>query len=330
MEKKRKKRRKGTNRGSAGRPAARRGRSQGRLVGARHASPSAGKRKWPRVPPPESDVWPEEYRGENWKPAYAFLFEGKCQLCAHSCPLPKSRQLMDKYQGNTRLLHCTNHPAHPGGIVEVLPTDTCRNFRLKYWRRARTGPAQDAKRLPRSRPGHKVERIPLGNGLFAAVDAADREEISRHKWRAFRQGRKVYAMCTNRRRSVFMHRMLMRPRKGHVVDHKDGNGLNNCRDNLRECTRRQNCANRGPCGASRFVGVYRRRDKWRAVIRYRGKLLHIGTFNDEVQAAKARDRKAWELNGEFAYLNFPEDYTHKRRKPASARGTGSTRRRRPR
>jgi hypothetical protein len=124
--------------------------------------------------------------------------------------------------------------------------------------------------------------------------------------------------------------MIMRPRRGYIVDHKDGNGLNNCRDNLRVCTQRQNQANRrSDGGASRFVGVRRYGDKWRATIQYRGKVYHLGVFDDEVEAAKARDRKAWELHGEFAYLNFPKDYAHKRRRMAAAkRGAGSAGRRR--
>ncbi|MEN6335918.1 MAG: hypothetical protein ABFE01_16820, partial [Phycisphaerales bacterium] len=106
---------------------------RGRRVPARTSDGSAKPRRMPHVPPPESDAWPEQYRGANWKPAYAFIFAGKCQLCAHSCPLPKSRQLRDKWTGTTRLLQCTNHPACPGEIEEVLPTDTCRNFKPKWW-----------------------------------------------------------------------------------------------------------------------------------------------------------------------------------------------------
>lgn len=49
-------------------------------------------------------------------------------------------------------------------------------------------------------------------------------------------------------------------------------------------------------------------DKWQGKITYRGRCHSVGLFDDEVEAAKARDRKAWELHGEFAYLNFPEDY----------------------
>jgi len=267
----------------------------------------------PRVPPPESDVWPEEYRGENWKPAYAFIFEGKCQLCAHSCPLPRSRQLMDKYLGLTRLLHCTNHPANPGGIEEVLPTDACRNFKPKAWKRPKAASAKDlTDLLPR---GRNVKRVYLSNGLFVTVDAADYKKLSEYRWYASRHGRQVYAICRKNGKERYMHRMIARPRKGYVVDHIDHNGLNNCRSNLRVCTRQQNHANRGPLGGtSRFVGVFRFRDKWQAGIVYRTKHYYIGVFNDEVEAAKARDRKAYELHGEFAYLNFPGDFRGKRRR----------------
>jgi len=283
-------------------------------------------RRLPRVPPPESEVWPEEYRGKNWKPIYAILFAGKCQLCAHSCALPKSRQMMDKWSGMTRLLHCTNHPAHRGEIAEVLPTETCRNFKEKAWHWLEKKRARTARCLPKSTAGHKVERIPLGNGLFTTVDGGDYEEISKYKWYAIRDGRKVYVICKKNGKMVSMHRMLMRSRKGYIVDHKDGNGLNNCRDNLRVCTHRQNHANRGPSGgASRFVGVYRRRDKWMASIGYRGKLLYIGTFDDEVEAAKARDRKAYELHGEFAYLNFPEDFPPEKRRKTTTTRAGKSR-----
>jgi hypothetical protein len=70
---------------------------------------------------------------------------------------------------------------------------------------------------------------------------------------------------------------------------------------------RDHAAAQGLCGRP-YLGVYRDRSKWAAHIRYRGKRLYIGSFDDEVEAAKARDRKAYELHGEFAYLNLPEDF----------------------
>ncbi len=187
------------------------------------------RRRRPHVPPPESDVWPEEYRGENWKPAYAFFFEGKCQLCADSCPLPKSRQLLDKCTGITRLLHCTNHPRNPGGIEEVLPTDTCRNFKLKPWRRPKTKASASTSLPTRCKLRRGDKKIPLGNGLFVIVDAADYERLSKYRWYANRHGRQVYAVYHDRAKVVYMHRWLMRPRRGYVVDHIDHNGLNNRR-----------------------------------------------------------------------------------------------------
>jgi hypothetical protein len=108
---------------------------------------------------------------------------------------------------------------------------------------------------------------------------------------------------------IYMHRQIMKAPRNRQVDHKDCDTLNNHRDNLRFATRRQNRANiSSRRGTSRFVGVYRHKDKWLAQIVHRGRRYYLGLFEDEVEAAKARDRKAWELHGEFAYLNFPEDY----------------------
>jgi hypothetical protein len=274
-------------------------------------------RRLPRVPPPDSSVWPEPYRGQRWKPAYAILFAGKCQLCAYSCPLSKWRQGMDQCMGMTRLLLCTNHPRSPGELREVLPIETCRNFKAKSWRPARARPTPDRPAPGAEETDPNVRRIPVGNSLFATVDAAECKRLSKYKWYVMRRGRKTYARCCARGRMVFMHRMIMRPRKGYVVDHIDGNGLNNRRCNLRVCTQRENMANRGPHGgASGFIGVYRKGDKWYGGIKYRGKFYYLGLFDDPVQAAQARDRKAYELHGVHAYLNFPEDYRRKKQKKA--------------
>ncbi len=268
------------------------------------------KRRLAHVPPPDSDIWPPEYRGERWKLAYAILLAGKCLLCRYSFPQPESRRMRDRWLRQRTPLFCTNHPSCPGELIEVLESDTCRNFRARRWQRPRAKPAPN---LPRStlRPSKTgVRRIPVGRDLFATVDAADYNRLRKHKWYAQRYGGNVYASCRINGRTVYMHRMIMRPRKGYVVDHIDGNGLNNCRSNLRVCTPRQNLGNRGPRGgSSRFVGVSRHAGKWEAKIIYHGKRFYLGRYNDEVEAAKARDRKAVELLGPYAYLNFPEDWT---------------------
>ena len=269
-------------------------------------------RQWkpPQVPPPDSTVWPPQYRGKNWKPVYAILFAGRCQLCAYSCPPSKWRQLLDKYHGQSRLLLCTNHPDCPGELREVLPIETCRNFKPKRWRRPSLHPPKRRAAATTDEDDPEVRRIPLGNGLFAIVDAADYEQVSKYHWYATRGGgNNVYAATGINGRTVYMHRMLMKPRKGYVVDHIDGNGLNNRRCNLRVCTLAQNLINQAPRGgSSQFVGVYRRGNKWIAHVTHRGKYHYVGLFADDVEAAKARDRKAYELHGEYAYLNFPEDF----------------------
>ncbi len=105
-----------------------------------------------------------------------------------------------------------------------------------------------------------------------------------------------------------MHRQIMNAPAGLVVDHIDGNGLNNRKSNLRVCTQGQNSLNSRPrrnC-SSRYKGVsFYKRDKiWQAQIFYNFRTINIGRFDDEVEAALAYDRKAEELFGEFAYLNF--------------------------
>jgi hypothetical protein len=106
-----------------------------------------------------------------------------------------------------------------------------------------------------------------------------------------------------------MHREIMQPPPGMVVDHIDGNRANNSRENLRVCTQRQNVCNRGPHGKSGFKGVTPHRDKWDAKLGYKGETYRAGIFDDPEDAARARDRLALEVVGEYAWLNRPEEAT---------------------
>jgi hypothetical protein len=272
------------------------------------------RRRLPGVPPADSVIWPEPFRGERWKPVYGLLFRGKCQLCAYAFEQPKSRQILDRLHRQSRLMLCTNHPQNQGELTEVLPTGTCRNFSVKPWHNFKHRQAKNQSNPLCDESDPSVRRIPLGNGLFTIVDAEDYDMLSKYKWMARRTGGVTfYAYCRIQGKPVSMHRMIMHPRKGYVVDHIDGNGLNNRRCNLRECTQEQNRANARPRGGvSGFVGVYPSGDKWVAGIIYRGKHLHLGRFADPVEAAKARDRKAYELLGEYAYLNHPQDLRKER------------------
>src|SRR4030043_1343298 len=70
-----------------------------KIPGKGRACVGVAARRLPRVPPPDSEIWPQEYRGKRWRPSYANRFAGKCQLCAYSCPLTEFRQLLDAYIG---------------------------------------------------------------------------------------------------------------------------------------------------------------------------------------------------------------------------------------
>ncbi len=105
-----------------------------------------------------------------------------------------------------------------------------------------------------------------------------------------------------------MHREIMHAPKGMVVDHKKDNSLNNRRRNLRVCTQGQNRANSKPHGGrSGFKGVYPQGDKWYGVVERGGKQHYAGTFPTPAEAARARDRLALKLFGEYAWLNFPNE-----------------------
>lgn len=105
--------------------------------------------------------------------------------------------------------------------------------------------------------------------------------------------------------------LIMKPPKGMVVDHINGNPLDNRRCNLRICTQAENCRNkRTKVGAAGYIGVYKRKDvkskPYVASIKAHGKKLYLGTYKTAKEAAKARDLQARILFREFAVLNFPE------------------------
>jgi hypothetical protein len=262
-----------------------------------------------RIPPPESELWPPWCRGELWNWEAARFYVGRCQLCAYSCQPSQGRRRLDKLTGLPTFLVCANHPDSPGELRDVIPTGMCRNFKQKRWLRARLKPAEKAADAAVFESDKRIRRIPLGHDLFAIVDARDYKWLSRYKWCALNRNGQAYAVRRNRQgQTVYMHRAIMKAPPGMVVDHIDHNTLNNRRCNLRICTRQQNYANAGPRGApSGFVGVHRCRHKWRSGITCRGVYHPCGRFDDPVEAAKARDRKAYELHGPLAHINLPEE-----------------------
>lgn len=110
-------------------------------------------------------------------------------------------------------------------------------------------------------------------------------------------------------RSKRLARLIVDAPEGLVVDHINGNPLDNRRENLRLCTVKENNWNRRRRigGSSRFKGVSRAGNRWKAIIWPNGSQKYLGSYADPEEAARAYDRAAAEEYGEFACLNFPGD-----------------------
>lgn len=151
--------------------------------------------------------------------------------------------------------------------------------------------------------------------LWAKIDRIDFERVTTGRpWSVCGKIGKPYAQRTGpnggRSGQVAMHRFIMNAPAGIEVDHRNGDGLDNRRRNLRLATHLQNTANnhRKP-GLSGFRGVTAR--PWGAFevrVRSNSRTIKLGFFRDPVLAALAYDEKAAEINGEFAFLNFPPDH----------------------
>lgn len=157
------------------------------------------------------------------------------------------------------------------------------------------------------------------------MEQDDYERVAKNKWFAYRSrnrtvwyaNRTEYPKCGGRKRTIGMHREIMGFPVGLTVDHRNGNGLNNCRGNLRVANNQQNCRGHKTRigGTSRFRGVswFSRDSCWtvrmRVTVGDRTANKNLGYFASEEDAARAYDRAALARDGEFAHTNFPrEDY----------------------
>lgn len=159
-----------------------------------------------------------------------------------------------------------------------------------------------------------MREIPLRCGRVALVDDEDYAALCIYKWRANECGYVVRTVRNSGRSTPMrMHRQILSLAPGVPADHINGNRLDNRRSNLRLCTWRQNAMNRGKRrwrrgipAQSQFIGVTRGHGgRWRACIKRDGRQAYLGSFAEEIEAARAHDAAARELHGEFARLNFP-------------------------
>lgn len=153
----------------------------------------------------------------------------------------------------------------------------------------------------------------LGQGKFAIVDDEDYEFLTQWNW-SFYGG---YAARTTTIKDVgykriMMHHYLLPPKDGFLPDHKNRNRLDNQRHNLRYATFQQNISNKGARSKSGYKGVTihptkSQGNRYHASLFSRGVRYWLGVFDNPEDAARAYDRKAQEVFGEFAYLNLPEE-----------------------
>jgi hypothetical protein len=163
-----------------------------------------------------------------------------------------------------------------------------------------------------------MREIPLTQGKVALVDDEDFERINQHKWYLRKFKGRLYAERDTRpkRQKIKMHREVLRLKYGEdkIIDHRNHNGLDNRRCNLRICTNAENTHNQRAQTrqkTSKYKGVHwnKKDHRWHAQIKYNNKIYHLGTFIYEVDAAKIYDRRAIELFGDYACPNFPiENY----------------------
>jgi hypothetical protein len=179
-----------------------------------------------------------------------------------------------------------------------------------------------------------MREIPLTQGQVAIVDDGDYDALSRHKWFAlwrknpatfYARRRESLMECAARggkvRIHIAMHQQIMG--SSGVIDHRDHNGLNNTRGNLRIATTQENARNKRKrtVTSSRFKGVSwnTKASKWHAQISFgptwrpgHARQFHLGSFSDEESAARAYDSAARIHFGDFAILNFGEEAQHGR------------------
>lgn len=153
-----------------------------------------------------------------------------------------------------------------------------------------------------------TKTIKVGKSFTAIVDEQDYEIVSARLWFSSRKLHCRYARTVlEDGRTLSMHRLILGTNSTLDVDHINGNGLDNRRENLRVCTRSENLQNsRKHCkSSSRFKGVYwePRRKRWVAQIRHNKVKKYLGSFGSEVDAAAAYDSAAKNLFGDFANAN---------------------------
>jgi hypothetical protein len=143
------------------------------------------------------------------------------------------------------------------------------------------------------------------------MDDSDYGLVNQYYWYIFQSHGCKYAQAKIKGSTVYMHRLIMNPPEDMVVDHINFNGLDNRRKNLRIVTLKENSRTNSKREKlkSHLHGVYPDllpgRQGYYSKIGFQGKRIYIGHFTTQEEAARSYDRKALELFGDEAILNYP-------------------------
>ena len=194
---------------------------------------------------------------------------------------------------------CKNH-----GVFEQSPSKHilkrgCPKCKFEAFGLRRVNEAKERRSLIKIKQPSEYKIIPLTRGKSTLVDNEDYNDLSRFNWRINAHG---YAKND---KVGLMHRYLLSVPKNKVVDHINGNPLDNRRINIRICEQSENARNQ-KIKKSKYKGIYfdKRSNKWisRITLNYKG--IHLGSFNTKEEAALAYDKAAIKYHGEFSNLNF--------------------------
>lgn len=147
----------------------------------------------------------------------------------------------------------------------------------------------------------------------AIVDDFDYEYLIKYRWAAMPTYSTVYAVRFEGKKCITMHSQILgTSRSGYkqVVDHADGNGLNNTRVNIRITTPSHNIANSTPKDGRPYRGVRKLKNgHYVSKITVDGKRIQLGTFGNSLDAALAYNEALVKYHGEVARLNvIPDTY----------------------
>jgi len=140
------------------------------------------------------------------------------------------------------------------------------------------------------------------------IDADDVDLVKNYQWHVVAPG---YIVTLFKGKTLKMHRLIMNARKGMSIDHINGKPWDNRKENLRECKHQQNMWNMKipKTNKTGYKGVTQRKDKSKyiATIKINYKNMHLGCFDNKIDAAIAYDKAAIKYMGEYARLNFPKE-----------------------